>query len=473
MAGWLGSAIGGVRMLWSTVTFAGLYALGRAERVAAFEEALIDDLRSITNVTLTFPDDDLYVNLQPEVMTPYAEGGTRFFQVWDAQDGEEVDLSPSLQALAHRFELPLVAGAEPRRWDTVLPDGRALSVVAVRTSAHWGIDQALLDRTGLKLRDREVLLLVARARSELAESLMPLAWACALGAFVLPTLAGLLLWWLVPRALQPLRRLTTDIEHRDANDMRAFADSGVHELQPIVRHLNDLLRRIGGQRGQERRFLADTAHELRSPLAELHMLADAALLDGTDADAQRSALADAKALSRQLAQQVDTLFHLARYGQSPRPPEPFALAPLLRAALQPERSCAAAGATDVRWAIEVPQDVHVLADAQLMRHLLDNLAANTRAHAEPGSVATAAVDGDGLGAGHAAVLRLRNRCRKPSVESGQDHLGQGLVIAALYARAMDVRLETQAGSEWFEVCLVVPVATTARTAPASATAEPA
>jgi Two-component sensor kinase N-terminal len=154
IAGLLWRAIFVALLVSSVLTFTALFLIGRAERVKAFDAALLDDFRTIANITQIYPDDDLYVNVEPEALTEFLAGGTRFFQVWDATDAELLDQSPSLEALGHRFEQPQGAVAQPRRVEATLPDGRAVSLLYQRTAANWGMDQAMLSRTGLTIRDR-------------------------------------------------------------------------------------------------------------------------------------------------------------------------------------------------------------------------------------------------------------------------------------------------------------------------------
>jgi hypothetical protein len=90
----------------SLLTFMTLFTIGRAERVAAFEQDFFDDLRTIANITQLYPDNDLCVNVEPEALVEFQAGGTRFFQVWDAARGELLDQSPSARSLEASMAAP-------------------------------------------------------------------------------------------------------------------------------------------------------------------------------------------------------------------------------------------------------------------------------------------------------------------------------------------------------------------------------
>lgn len=92
---------------------------------------------------------------------------------------------------------------------------------------------------------------------------------------VLPLLL-LVMAWGVRHAMLPLRELTAELQGRGADDLRPLSASPApQELQPMLMAMNGLFARIDATLERERRFTADAAHELRTPLAVLRAQWDA------------------------------------------------------------------------------------------------------------------------------------------------------------------------------------------------------
>jgi two-component system sensor histidine kinase TctE len=86
----------------------------------------------------------------------------------------------------------------------------------------------------------------------------------------------------VSRGLRPLEELRRSITHRSAEDLVAIpTDSVPRELQPVVTALNDLLSRFKEVQEEQRRFMADAAHQIKTPLAVLTAELDLARSDTT------------------------------------------------------------------------------------------------------------------------------------------------------------------------------------------------
>ena len=125
-------------------------------------------------------------------------------------------------------------------------------------------------------------------------------------------LAGLI-WWLVGRVLRPVEAIRTEVDRITASrlDRRVPEPPTADEIARLAHTMNAMLDRISGSAERQRRFVADAAHELRSPLARIRaeMEVDAAHPGSADlAVTHRSVLTEAITLQRL----VDDLLLLAR-----------------------------------------------------------------------------------------------------------------------------------------------------------------
>lgn len=92
----------------------------------------------------------------------------------------------------------------------------------------------------------------------------------------LPLLA-IVMWFAVGGGLRPLRALTREVAARSPHDLQPLSDNDVHkEITPLIAAINRLLAQLRRALESERRFTADAAHELRTPLAALKVQAQVA-----------------------------------------------------------------------------------------------------------------------------------------------------------------------------------------------------
>ncbi|MFG6668177.1 ATP-binding protein [Halomonas sp. HNIBRBA4712] len=135
---------------------------------------------------------------------------------------------------------------------------------------------------------------------------------------LLPDLLGLplltaLLWWAIGWGLSPLSRMAEQIRNRDPDNLKPLSITPLPlELDTIAGAINRLLARIARLRVREKRFIADAAHELRTPLAVLDLHAQNALAsnDARDRKESLTLLRDGVARTTRLVGQLLTLARL-------------------------------------------------------------------------------------------------------------------------------------------------------------------
>ena len=157
--------------------------------------------------------------------------------------------------------------------------------------------------------ERLALIQDTESRDEIASAS---AWHAIAPLLLLVPILALTSLYTIHRALRPVRRLSRDIEARDENDLSPLADNGVpQELRGITRAMNRLLARIASTIRREQRFIADAAHELRTPMTALTLQAER-LAPYTNDPAARAQLDTLRTGIRRTAALLEQLLLLAR-----------------------------------------------------------------------------------------------------------------------------------------------------------------
>ncbi len=135
--------------------------------------------------------------------------------------------------------------------------------------------------------------------------------------FVILPIAVLLVWMALARGISPLNELQQRIRHRDSNDLSPIDErQAPEEVSPLVRAINDLLARLDQSISSQKHFIADAAHQLKTPLAGLHTQAELAQreLDATPSNSVqvRRSLQQIARSSQRATRMVNQLLAMAR-----------------------------------------------------------------------------------------------------------------------------------------------------------------
>ena len=131
--------------------------------------------------------------------------------------------------------------------------------------------------------------------------------------FVILPIAVLLVWLALVQAIKPLNMLEERIRARKPDDLSPIdAQAAPLEVTPLVDSVNDLLLRLKDSIATQKRFLADAANQLKTPLAGLRMQADLAQREGADADELKQSLRQIGRSSVRATHTVNQLLALAR-----------------------------------------------------------------------------------------------------------------------------------------------------------------
>jgi signal transduction histidine kinase len=273
---------------------------------------------------------------------------------------------------------------------------------------------------------------------------------------LLPLLAAAIVW-LIRGSLSPLRRIVADVQRRDVHTLAPIAAIPVpQEIAPLIDALNRLLQRLQASFLTQRAFVADAAHELRSPLTAVRLQLQ--LLDrAPDEAAQLEARTALGAAVERAIHLVEQLLTLAR--NEPRASGDELTAVAIEAAvadgIADSHVLAVAGGIDLR--LEAASGIQIRGDREALRVLVRNLVDNAVRHTPRGGRVQVRV----RQAGDAALLEVidtgpgipaadRERAfdrfyRRASAPEGGSGLGLAIVRAIAERHGAEVDLSDAAG----------------------------
>lgn len=224
--------------------------------------------------------------------------------------------------------------------------------------------------------------------------------------FVILPLAIVLVWFGLSRGLAPLTTLQENLRARLPDDLSPFeASSAPPEIEPLVTSFNELLTRLAQNIDLQKRFIADAAHQMKTPLAGLHMQAELALRHDVSPEVRRS-LEQIATGADQAARLVTQLLALAR-AENRMSGQVFThveISHLARLAVRDWVRAALAKQMDLGY--EGPDEpVFVDGNPVMLREMLSNIIDNAIRYTPAGGRVTVRVSpqrGAGYQAGHPA-----------------------------------------------------------------------
>lgn len=359
---------------------------------------------------------------ETEIQASHEYEQKQTFQIWDEHD------------------LLLRSSAAPMTPMTTNQSGYSKTVIGGqvwRVLTRWDNNHEFMIQIAEPLAGREWL-----ARHVTLKMLMP-----SLAA--VPVLA-LLIWFGIGAGLRPLKHLKNEVTQRAANQLEPLVMTDVpEEVAPLVKSLNDLFARLKNEFEGERRFTADAAHELRTPLAALKIQAQVALRSTNKAE-RNAALENVLHGVDRATRLVEQLLTLARVDPETatldyQQVDLHRLTASIMADIEP-----LARAKQIELRLESDSPCHVLGESTqlglLLRNLLDNAIRYTPAG---GHVSVGMSDDEGVklqirdsGVGIPEAEREQVLKRFYRITgSGEEGSGLGLSIVRRIAELHGARLE--------------------------------
>lgn len=454
-----GLLLGLIILLAVSGTFFYLYMRTVLER--QFEAALAAKADALCSLVKWQSNGELELELSQDRSSHRGlHGSFEYFQFW-REDGTVVARSPALG----KNNLPY-SGADNSRFEPiVLPNGNPGKVL-IRRFVPRDEDEDRADGRNARAQtaasaDRSITLAVAQDRVELDRIMAVLFSGSLLLAAFLAVGTILVVGVSVRQGLKPLERVAREADRIDERSLhvRFSAEDLPAELQPICRRLNDSLERLEKAFQRERRFTADVAHELRTPIAELRTLAEVALKWENDPENSAAFFRDTRDIARQMEGIVSALLSLVRC-QSQSVPilrEPVDAGKLIEEAWQ---ACATRAAErKLTASFDLPASLVLETERTLLHSILVNLFTNAVNYSPLGGTITCLARHDHLGirigiSNETDALDLEDLphlfepfWRKDPARTDGSHCGLGLTLVDAYAKILGGKVAAQMPGE--------------------------
>jgi len=222
-------------------------------------------------------------------------------------------------------------------------------------------------------------------------------WRVLPAQVLLMIFTGAMIWWGVRRGLRPLAKLQQEIANRSARDLSPLPkESVIAEIQPLIVSFNELMERLDHSFKSRRQFIADAAHQLRTPLAGLKTQAELGqqLNDPTEIQHSLQQISKAADHAAHLANQLLSLARVEPSAQRAEQMKKLNLLVLARDTTEFWVATALRKEIDLGFE-ETKSDCQITGNALLLGEMLNNLIDNALRYTPSGGKVTVRVLPDG------------------------------------------------------------------------------
>lgn len=421
-------------LLW---VFSGVttYLIARNYSTIAFDRGLLESLETVEE-QIRYKNGEAVLDLPTvawDILT-FDQGDKVYFDV-RRSDGS---------VLAGAVDIPDPPPEQHAVGQGIFYDGLVHGKPVRIAALYVNPDKRGLDRKG------EVLVQVAETVNKREAMARDVLWKVVLPQLVLVLLAGASVWIGQSRSLAPLEQLSGAIRTRSHRDLSSLdIGSAPSEVRPLLDAINDLMQRMSQVLQAQRHFIADAAHQLRTPLAGLTTQAELALRQ-SDPEALQHALGQIRMGINRTNHLVHQLLALARAEADPELTlnfEPLELDPLVSRQTAEWVPQAIARGIDLGYE-GPPKPVAIVGQPLLLGEMLANILDNAIRYTPEGGKITVrlvaslrpllTVEDNGPGIPPEERERVFERFYRVS-ESGESGSGLGLAIVREIARAHRAR----------------------------------
>jgi two-component system sensor histidine kinase TctE len=294
-------------------------------------------------------------------------------------------------------DLPLPPPDDAERSGRVHFRNESLHGTPVRVAYAWVNLQPMSEANTRDLYEpRLALVQVAETLEKRAQLANEIIKGVILPQFIILPVILALVWFALSRGLSPLAQLQERIRARPPDDLSPIDSRQVpEEISPLVGSLNDMLARLAHTIDAQKRFIADAAHQMKTPLAGMRMQSELALRQ-VDPDEIRRSLEQLAKSSESATRLVNQLLALARAENQPHAGlalDALDLSLLARTVVQDWVQASFTHEIDLGY--EDPDGaVEIAGSSMMLRELLSNLIDNALRYTPPGGSVTVRVRSD-------------------------------------------------------------------------------
>ena len=355
----------------------GIYTAIRDALLGQFDVSLVS-MAQVLAASLEVDANEIELELEVQQMPEFQDRERpTHYQVW-RMDGTVVAKSPLLE----NSDLPRLEGSviKPAFKEIKGKGGRVERVVG------FSFLPRLSDSNDKPPETESLMLAVARDSTEILSQLSFLRWVLLVASASVTVLSVLVAFMVVHQGLRPLNAIAAEIAaiKEDELSTRVGAAAAPRELLPIKDRLNELLSRLEAAFKRERRFTADVAHELRTPIAGMRSMIEVTAARDRDKDEYEKVLSDCHVIVENMQTMVNDLLMLARLDaqQISFQTEQIRLGELMSSCWRPV--CDKALQRQILFENQIGPEITCQSDPKYLSMIFSNLLGNAVEYADDG-----------------------------------------------------------------------------------------
>ncbi|MDB5801703.1 MAG: sensor histidine kinase [Rhodocyclales bacterium] len=351
-----------------------------------YDQALADQVRALSRQVLTASDGSVSIDLSSSASRLLRSDteDTIYYQI----------LAPGGQLLAGDNEVPTPDDEVTRNAGRIIFRDADIHGEDIRIAA-LALRELPEAASAAKPTERYTVVQVAETRNKRSSLSSRIVSGVLLPQFAIIPLAVLLVWFGLSRGIAPLGSLQVLIRKRRPGDLSPIAPESLpEEVRPLIVAFNDMMARLDSLLHAQQHFIADAAHQMRTPLAGLKMQIELATSEA-EPEQMREAMWRAWMGAERAARLINQLLSLARAEASSENVHSFTRVDMARLVRESVSDCVPlALKKGIDLGVDLQRDekgIHLEGSEVLLRELITNLVDNAIKYTPSGGQVTVAL----------------------------------------------------------------------------------